>query len=80
MSEFFILRKHRRRGVGRQAAAAVFSQHPGTWEVAIARKNLQAISFWRGVVQGSANATHVNEIDLNDQHWNGPVLRFEWRG
>jgi predicted acetyltransferase len=80
VAEFFILRKHRGRGVGRQAAALVFSQYPGTWEVAIARKNVHARSFWRGVVHGAPQAANVNEIDVNDQHWNGSVLRFEWQG
>ena len=79
VAEFFVLRKYRGRGVGRQAAAMIFSQYPGTWEVAVARKNVQARSFWRGVIHGAAQAANVNEIDLNDEHWNGPVLRFEWR-
>ena len=80
MAEFFILRKHRGRGVGRIAAEMIFSKHPGSWEVAVARKNVAALSFWRRTVGGTANARNVHEIDVNNEHWNGPILRLEWRG
>jgi predicted acetyltransferase len=78
VAEFFILRKHRGRAVGRLAAEIVFSQHPGSWEVAVARKNVQALSFWRKIVGGTSKAKGIHEIDVNSDHWNGPILRFEW--
>jgi predicted acetyltransferase len=78
VAEFFILRKHRGQGVGRRAAQAVFSQHPGLWEVAVARKNLDAQEFWRKSIRGAPRATNVQELDLSTDQWNGPVLRFEW--
>jgi predicted acetyltransferase len=78
MAEFFILRKHRGRGVGRLAAKIIFSQYPGSWEVAVARKNLQAGSFWRKTINGAAAAKGLYEIDVGNDHWNGPILRFEW--
>jgi predicted acetyltransferase len=80
VAEFFILRKHRGSGVGRIAAEIIFSQHPGVWEVAVARKNVAALSFWRRTVGGTAKATGIQEIDVSNEHWNGPVLRFEWSG
>jgi predicted acetyltransferase len=33
ISEFFILRRHRRRGVGTEVARPVFDRYPGKWEV-----------------------------------------------
>ena len=33
IAEFFILRKYRRRGVGRQAAWSVFDRLPGRWSI-----------------------------------------------
>src|SRR5262245_15957693 len=33
MAEFFVLRKHRRLGVGSEAARQLFAAHPGRWEV-----------------------------------------------
>jgi predicted acetyltransferase len=78
VAEFFVLRKHRGQGVGRRAAQAVFSQQPGSWEIAVARKNLDAREFWRKTIWGAPRATNIQELDLSTDQWNGPVLRFEW--
>jgi predicted acetyltransferase len=78
MAEFFILRKHRGRGVGRLAAETIFSQQPGLWEVAVARKNAHAREFWRKTLKGSAKCSSFQELDLNDARWNGPIFRFAW--
>lgn len=75
MGEFFVARHYRRRGVGRAAALAVFRERPGRWELAVARPNAPALSFWRGVVAEAA-AGAVEERDQDDARWNGPVLRF----
>jgi predicted acetyltransferase len=79
MAEFFILRKHRGRGVGRLAAESIFSRQPGIWEVAVARKNAQAREFWRKTIQRSARCSQLQELDLQDERWNGAIFRFEWR-
>jgi len=78
MAEFFILRKHRGRGVGRCAAEMIFSRLPGSWEVAVARKNAHAREFWRKTITRSANCSEFEELDLQDERWNGPIYRFEW--
>jgi predicted acetyltransferase len=78
MAEFFILRKHRGRGFGRLAAEIVFSMRPGSWEVAVARKNVQALSFWRRTIGGTIKSNCAHELDMSNEHWNGPILRFEW--
>ena len=75
MAEFFILRKYRGRGVGRAAAERIFAMHPGQWEVAVARKNVAALSFWRTT---TSRASQVCELDISSAEWNGPILRFEW--
>lgn len=80
VAEFFILRKHRGGGVGREAAQMVFAQRPGSWEVAVARQNVRALAFWRRTILGSDRASEVAEIDINDERWNGPILRFTWSG
>ena len=78
MAEFFVLRKYRGRGIGQLAAELVFSQHPGSWEVAVARANLDAARFWRRIINNSDRARNVEESDVSNDHWNGPVIRFEW--
>jgi predicted acetyltransferase len=50
MSEFFVMRKYRRGGVGREAARLVFALFPGAWQVRQLRGNDVATAFWRAVV------------------------------
>jgi predicted acetyltransferase len=78
VGEFFVLKKYRRQGVGRRAAEAVFSQQPGSWEVAVARKNVNAHEFWRKTIRGAAQASNIRELDVVNNQWNGAVLRFDW--
>ncbi|MBQ2954409.1 MAG: GNAT family N-acetyltransferase [Clostridia bacterium] len=52
MAEFFVMRKYRRRGVGRIAAGMVFDRFPGGWEVSQWRSNLPAQRFWQRVISG----------------------------
>ena len=73
MAEFFILRKHRRGGVGLAAARAIFRRYPGVWEAAVARRNVGALHFWRKV---AADYAGIEETDIVSDDWNGPVLRF----
>lgn len=73
VAEFFILRKHRRGGVGLAAAQAILARYPGVWEAAVARRNTGALPFWRKVAASFAEA---EEIDVVSDDWNGPVLRF----
>lgn len=74
VAEFFVVRKHRRSGVGRAAALALIGARPGQWELAVARANVQALRFWRGVA--AALSPQVDEMDVNDDRWNGAILRF----
>ena len=74
MAEFFIVRKHRRSGVGTGAARMIFNRYPGRWETAVARANHGALAFWRAAIQPLAE--EVELVDVESALWNGPVLRF----
>lgn len=50
MSEFFILRRYRRKYIGKQAAFAIFDRFPGRWEVTELPGNSPALFFWRDVI------------------------------
>lgn len=75
VAEFFVVRKHRRGGVGRAAAIAAIGRRPGQWELAVARRNPGAQAFWRAVA-GELAAGEVTELDRDDDHWNGLIIRF----
>jgi predicted acetyltransferase len=76
IADFFIARKHRGGGVGRLVAHALFDRFPGQWEVAIARQNTGAQTFWRRAAETYARATDIGEIEVLNANWNGPVQRF----
>ncbi len=51
ISEFFILNKYRKLGIGKEAAEKVFNRHKGKWEIKMHPKNIGSIAFWKKVVE-----------------------------
>jgi predicted acetyltransferase len=52
MAEFYIAPAFRRRGLGREAAHALFARDPGWWHLQILDTNAGAQAFWRRVLPG----------------------------
>lgn len=75
MAEFFVVRKHRRGGVGFSAASQLISARKGLWEIAVTKANVGALAFWRRVAAEMA-AGEADERWLDDDRWNGAILRF----
>jgi predicted acetyltransferase len=50
MSEFFVARAHRRRGVGCSAVRLILDRFAGRWEVLEYTRNPGAVNFWRKTV------------------------------
>ena len=63
MSEFFVLRSHRGRGIGRRAAFSLFDRFRGKWEVFELARNAVAISFWRRVIGEYGGGRHEETTD-----------------
>jgi predicted acetyltransferase len=75
MGEFFVVRKHRRRGVATQAVRQVLARLPGRWEVAVAERNLAAQAFWPRAIAAAA----VSELARHEGDgalWRGPIWSF----
>jgi predicted acetyltransferase len=70
MAEFFVLRRHRRDGIGRRAVVALFDRFRGKWEITELPRNTAAIAFWRRVVgaygggryEETSNASEVRQV------------------
>lgn len=75
IAEFFVMRKYRRKGVGRAAARAVFARLPGNWEVAETTENIDGQAFWRKIVGEFTGGSFREEFVKNDE-WEGPVQVF----
>lgn len=76
ISEFFILRKYRRKGVGRSAAFAVFDQFRGKWEVHELQRNGPSQDFWRKVI-GEYTGGKYTEVQWNRGPSEGPIQCFD---
>lgn len=50
IDEFFVLRRYRRRGVGRAFATTLFDRMPGDWLVRVFQRNRDGIPFWRSTI------------------------------
>jgi predicted acetyltransferase len=55
LTEFFIRKPFRSKGVGRGAAMLIFARYAGEWTVAEQSRNPGAIRFWRRVVSEFTN-------------------------
>ena len=76
MGQFFVLKKYRRLGVGRQAARFIFAQHPGKWEVGQMPLNLPAKAFWIRTISDYTAGRFV-EHELHDERWDGFLQCFD---
>ncbi len=50
MSEFFVMKKYRKQGIGKQAAIEVLKMHPGKWELTVHPNNPVSHKFWNSVI------------------------------
>ena len=64
--EFFVLRKFRRRGVGKQMAALLWNEHPGEWLVRVLEANAPAVLFWRTAISGYCVGSYQEERRVID--------------
>jgi predicted acetyltransferase len=61
VAEFFVLRRYRRVGVGRQAARLLWDRFPGRWFVRVFSRNTKALEFWREVVGAYSGNENISK-------------------
>jgi predicted acetyltransferase len=76
MGEFFVARKHRRRGVAREAVRQVLAAYPGRWEIAVAERNTAAKYFWPQAIAAAPNVSDLVRHQGDGEHWRGPIWSF----
>ena len=76
VAEFFVLRGHRGRGVGREAAHALWRAMRGGWEVRVMETNRAAAEFWaRAVAAFKGAAVRPSLVEQDGVRWR--VFSFE---
>ncbi len=70
LDEFFVVRRHRRSGVGRAFARRVWDAYPGLWLVRVFQGNLPALPFWRGTITDYTGGEFAEEIrTVGERRW-----------
>jgi predicted acetyltransferase len=70
ITEFFVLRRYRRQGVGVEVARQVFDALPGKWEVHVIQRNVPAQIFWRKALAAYTGGAY-GEQPWADEEWEG---------
>jgi len=71
LQEFFVLRRYRRMGVGREAARMLWNRLPGRWIVRVSRGNRVALPFWSATIAeytGGAQSEYTRPGDPHPWH------------
>jgi predicted acetyltransferase len=76
IAEFFVLRKYRRKGVGRAAATKAFAMFPGKWEVLQYGANAPSYAFWEKVI-GAYTDGRYDKGPVTTEEWEGQAITFD---
>jgi predicted acetyltransferase len=70
MTEFFVLRRYRRQGVGDEVAQKIWSECPGQWRIRVRSNNHPARSFWRSAIGNFTGRPALSEdIRVDEVQW-----------
>lgn len=69
IAEFFIMKKYRKEGIGKEVAKKIFDLHKGQWEVFQLESNKPAQVFWNKVIN------EYTQGDFRERFENGRVIQ-----
>lgn len=70
LEEFFVVRKHRRQGIGKAFARHIWDRYPGYWLVRVYTENRPALPFWRSTIAAyTDNTHHEQKRDVDAKPW-----------
>jgi predicted acetyltransferase len=75
MTQFFVIRHWRKKGVGSNAAQQLLNRYPGPWEIRVIDENTVAQAFWREVVTRHTRGNFAESRSDTNVH-RGPVFTF----
>lgn len=79
LEQYFIVKKYRRRGIGKNAAMALFDALPGQWQVGQMPRNHAGQAFWREVIRSYTRGNYTESTVTTDD-WQGVLQQFSSPG
>ena len=76
VTEFFVMRKYRRKGIGKSVAFQVFDKFPGKWEVIQHGENEPSKIFWEEVIR-EYNQGYFRKEKVMTEDWEGQAFIFD---
>lgn len=67
LTEFFVVRKFRKQGLGKRFISELLERHPGAWEVAVWPANEIAKEFWEHTIPQIASGTFECVEDMSER-------------
>ncbi len=76
MTEFFVLRRCRHRGIGRDLAEKVWLRCPGRWQIRVTANNVAALGFWASSIAAFTGRTAERaSFESDGKAWH--LFRFD---
>ena len=73
ISEFFIMRKFRKKGIGQFVAQSIWDSHPDSWQVRVWENNTTAHQFWNNAI-GKFIGKIIIPVKMTDQEHEGLLV------
>jgi predicted acetyltransferase len=76
MAEFFVVRAHRRHGIGTHIAHSIWRRFPGVWEIRVMETNYPGQQFWKqAIFKFTGEAISPVHLQMKGMKWQ--VFTFE---
>jgi len=79
IAEFFIMRKYRRKGIGKEVATKIFDMFRGDWEVLQHGNNDPSKMFWKRVIEEYTQG-NFELLEVETVKWKGQGYIFNNSG
>lgn len=76
VAEFFVMRKYRRKGIGKKIAFQIFDKYRGHWEFIQHGGNQPSKIFWERVINEYTNGDYRQE-KVRTESWAGQAFLFD---
>lgn len=71
VSEFFVLRRYRDRGVGAEMAEEIWRLFPGRWQIRVRSHNLAGLKFWKSTIgKFTRSPVSAQRFEVKEVVWN----------